>query len=72
MSRDIFLCAPLALLAACSGRDLGNEWFPLRVGDEQTMSVSYQMDEPRDPEQWVMRVDEPVVFQDQPVAVRHH
>lgn len=72
MSRHLLFCAPLALLAACSGRDMGSEWFPLRVGDEQTMSVSYQMDEPRDPEQWVMRVDEPVVFQDQPVAVRHH
>ena len=72
MSRHLLFCAPLALLAACSGRDLGNEWFPLRVGDEQTMSVSYQMDEPREPEEWVMRVDEPVVFQDQPVAVRHH
>jgi hypothetical protein len=72
MSRHLLLCAPLALLAACSGRDQGNEWFPLRVGDEQTLAVSYQMDEPREPEQWVMRVDEPVVFQDQPVAVRHH
>ncbi len=46
MSRHLLFCAPLALLAACSGRDLGNEWFPLRVGDEQTMSVSYQMDDP--------------------------
>ena len=72
MSRHLLFCAPLALLAACSGRDMGSEWFPLRVGDEQTMSVSYQMDEPREPEEWVMRVDEPVVFQDQPVAVRHH
>ena len=72
MSRHLLFYAPLALLAACSGRDMGSEWFPLRVGDEQTMSVSYQMDEPREPEEWVMRVDEPVVFQDQPVAVRHH
>ncbi|MFC3685289.1 hypothetical protein [Hydrogenophaga luteola] len=72
MSRHFILCAPLALLSACSGRDLGNQWFPLRVGDEQTLSVSYQTDEAREPEQWVMRVDEPAVFQDQPVAVRHH
>lgn len=72
MSRHLLLCAPLALLAACSGRDLGNEWFPLRSGDEQTLAVSYRMDEPRKPEEWVMRVDEPAVFQDQPVAVRHH
>ena len=72
MSRHLLLCAPLALLAACSGRDLGNEWFPLRSGDEQTLAVSYRMDEPREPEEWVMRVDEPAVFQDQPVAVRHH
>lgn len=72
MTRHLLLCAPLALLAACSGRDLGNEWFPLRSGDEQTLAVSYRMDEPREPEQWLMRVDEPAVFQEQPVAVRHH
>lgn len=72
MSRHLLLCAPLALLAACSGRDLGNEWFPLRAGDEQTLAVSYRMDEPREAEEWVMRVDEPAVFQDQAVAVRHH
>jgi hypothetical protein len=71
MIRTIFICAPMAL-AACSGRDLGNEWFPLRVGDEQTLAISYRMDEAREPEQWVMRVDKPAVFQDQPVAVRHH
>lgn len=72
MIRTLFIGAPLALLAACSGRDLGNEWFPLREGDEQTLAVTYRMDEPREPEQWVMRVDEPAVFQDQAVAVRHH
>ncbi|WP_066254243.1 hypothetical protein [Hydrogenophaga flava] len=72
MSRHLLLCAPLALLTACGGRDLGNEWFPLRSGDEQTLAVTYQMDEPREAEEWVMRVDEPAVFQDQPVAVRHH
>jgi hypothetical protein len=72
MSRHLLLCAPLALLAACGGRDLGNEWFPLRVGDEQTLAVTYRMDEPREAEEWAMRVDKPSVFQDQPVAVRHH
>lgn len=72
MNRNHLLCAPLALLAACSGRDMGNEWFPLRVGDEQTLAVTYRMDEPREAEEWVMRVDEPSVFQDLPVAVRHH
>jgi hypothetical protein len=65
------LCA-LALLSGCSGRDLGNSWFPLRAGDSQTLDVRYTMDEAREPEQWVMRVSEPAVFQDQPVAVRHH
>jgi hypothetical protein len=60
------------MLSGCSGRDLGNEWFPLREGDEQTLAVSYRMDEPRDPEQWVMRVRPHSVFQEQPVAVRHH
>lgn len=69
---SILLCAPLVLLAACSGRDMGNEWFPLRPGNEQKLVVRYQMDEPRDAEAWVMRVDEPAVFQDQSVAVRHH
>ena len=60
----------LVLVAGCSGRDMGNEWFPLREGDEQTLAVSYRMDEPREAEEWVMRVDEPSVFQEQPVAVR--
>lgn len=72
MMRTIFRAMPLALLAACSGRDMGNEWFPLRTGDAQTLAVTYRMDEPREPEQWVMRVDEPSEFQDQAVAVRHH
>lgn len=51
---------------------MGNEWFPLRAGDKQALAVSYQMDEPREAEQWVMRVNKPSVFQAQPVAVRHH
>ena len=72
MSRVLCACAVLMLLAGCSGRDMGNQWFPLREGHEQTLAVSYQMDEPREPEAWLMRVDEPAVFQDQPVAVRHH
>lgn len=64
--------AALAVLGGCSGRDMGPEWFPLRAGDEQALAVSYRMDEPREPEQWVMRVDPPTTFQEQPVAVRHH
>ncbi|MDQ7745607.1 hypothetical protein [Hydrogenophaga pseudoflava] len=60
------------MLSGCSGRDLGNEWFPLRVGAEQTLAVIYRMDEPREAEEWLMRVDEPAVFEEQPVAVRHH
>ena len=60
------------MLSGCSGRDLGNDLFPLREGDAQTLAVSYRMDEPRDPERWVMHVRPPTVFQDQPVAVRHH
>ena len=76
--RDDWTCTPawlvigLTLLSGCSGRDMGNEWFPLREGDEHTLAVTYRMDEPREAEQWVMRVDAPVVFQDRPVAVRHH
>ncbi|MCB2016623.1 MAG: hypothetical protein KDF54_03790 [Hydrogenophaga sp.] len=62
----------VALLAGCSSRDVGNEWFPLREGDSQTLDVRYETDEAREPEQWVMRVDKPTVFQDQPVGVRHH
>lgn len=60
------------LLGGCSGRDMGNDWFPLREGDEQTLAVTYKMDEPREPEQWTVRVQAPATFQDQPVAVRHH
>lgn len=67
----LFLPA-LGLLAACGGRNLGNDWFPLRVGDQQTLAVTYAMDEAREPELWTMRVTESAVFQDQPVAVRHH
>jgi hypothetical protein len=67
----LFLPA-LGLLAACGGRNLGNDWFPLRVGDQQTLAVTYAMDEAREPELWTMRVTESSVFQDQPVAVRHH
>lgn len=62
----------MALLSGCSGRDLGNEWFPLRAGDEQTMLVRYDLDEPREPEIWAMSVKEPVSFREQDVAVRHH
>lgn len=72
MNCKLFLCAPFALLAACSGSNMGNDWFPLRSGDQQTLDVRYTMDEAREPEQWVMRVDGSEVFQDQPVAVRHH
>ncbi len=60
------------LLGGCSGRDMGNEWFPLREGDGQTLAVTYEMDEPREPEQWTVRVQPAATFQDQPVAVRHH
>jgi hypothetical protein len=51
---------------------MGNEWFPLREGDEQTLAVTYAMDEAREPEHWTMRVQAPASVQDQPVAVRHH
>lgn len=60
------------LLTGCSDHDLGNEWFPLREGDTQTLAVQYRTDEPREPEQWVLRVDAPARFQDETVAVRHH
>jgi hypothetical protein len=60
------------LLSGCSGRDTSNDWFPLREGAEQTLSVTYAMDEPREPEQWTMRVNAPETFQDQRLAVRHH
>lgn len=62
----------IALLAGCADHDMGNEWFPLRAGHEQRLLVSYQMDEPREPEEWTLRVTAPSVFQDQAVAVRHH
>ncbi len=62
----------VALLSGCSVRDMGNEWFPLREGAEQTLAVAYAMDEPREPEHWTMRVQAHATFQNQPVAVRHH
>jgi len=60
------------LVAACGSRDMGNEWFPLREGDEQTLEVRYTMDEPRESEQWTLRVHGPTTFQGRPVAVRRH
>lgn len=62
----------LALLSGCSGRDLGNEWFPLREGASQTLDVRYATDEPQDPEQWTMQVMAPTALKGQTVAVRHH
>lgn len=63
----------LALLTSgCGGRDLGNEWFPLREGDEQTLVVGFTGEEPREPDRWTLRVMAPQTFQDQPVAVRRH
>ena len=61
-----------ALLSGCGGRDLGNEWFPLREGMSQTLDVRYATDEPREPEQWTLAVMAPETFKEQPVAVRHH
>jgi len=60
------------LLTACSPSNQGNDWFPLREGDEQTLAVQYTGEEPREPEQWTLRVAQPETFQDQKVAVRHH
>jgi hypothetical protein len=62
----------ILMTAGCSNRDLGNEWFPLREGDEQTLAVQFVGDEPREPEEWTLRVTAPTTFQDQAVAVRHH
>ncbi|MEZ5644026.1 MAG: hypothetical protein R3E99_02490 [Burkholderiaceae bacterium] len=61
-----------ALLSGCSGDDLGNAWFPLREGVEQTLEVRYETDEPREDERWTMRVTAPATFGDRQVAVRHH
>jgi hypothetical protein len=60
------------LLSACSPSNQGNEWFPLREGDQHTLAVQFTGDEPRDPERWTLRVTAPTTFQDQAVAVRHH
>jgi hypothetical protein len=62
----------VALLSGCSGRDLGNEWFPLREGAEQTLAVTYAMDVPREPERWTLRVTEPATLEGERVGVRHH
>ena len=61
-----------ALLTACSPSNQGNEWFPLREGETQDYAVQYAGEEPREPEQWTLRVTHPETFQDQTVAVRHH
>lgn len=62
----------LGLLSGCTDPDRGNEWFPLREGDEQTLAVTYAMDEPREAEQWTLRVQAHTTFKEQPVAVRRH
>lgn len=72
-------CAGLCLLLvslwpllACSPHNSGNEWFPLREGEQQTLAVTFVGDEAREPEQWTMSVRAPTTFEEQPVAVRHH
>lgn len=63
----------IALLATgCGNRNQGNQWFPLREGEAQDFVVQYTGEEPREPEQWTLRVTQPETFQDQTVAVRHH
>lgn len=74
--RDDWPFAPavlaLALLGGCSGRDMGNEWFPLRAGEEQHYAVAFTGDEPREPERWSLRVQGPVEYDKEQVMVRHH
>ena len=62
----------LLLTTGCGSRDLGNDWFPLREGDEQTLAVQYTGEEPREGEKWTLRVTAPETFQEQQLAVRHH
>ena len=66
------LLAVIVALSGCDGRNTGNDWFPLREGDQQTLAVQFSGDEARAPEQWTLRVTAPTTFQDQPVSVRHH
>lgn len=51
---------------------MGNDWFPLREGEAQTLAITYTMDEPREPEQWTLRVTTPATVEGEAVAVRHH
>lgn len=71
-SRPLPLAGLALVLAGCGARDLGNEWFPLREGDHWTLDVRYATDEPREPEQWVLRVEAPGTWDGQPVAIRRH
>lgn len=59
-------------LAACGQRNLGNDWFPLREGETWNLAVRYTTDEPREPEQWTLRVQPPDTWDGQPVAIRRH
>ena len=51
---------------------MGNEWFPLRAGEELHYAVAFTGDEPRDPELWSLRVQGPVEYDKEQVMVRHH
>ena len=64
--------ATIALLTACGASNQGNEWFPLRAGEEQRYAVGFTGEEVRDPERWTLQVQGPVEYDKEQVMVRHH
>jgi hypothetical protein len=72
ITTTIATTAATLFLTACNPSNQGNVWFPLREGETQDYTVQYTGEEPREPEQWTLRVAQSETFQDQTVAVRHH
>lgn len=66
----------IALLSAgCSERNLGNEWFPLRDGEQQVYEVVTEMDDTDQPpvtERWTLTTRGPTTWDGQAHMRRHH
>ena len=59
-------------LTACGARNQGNEWFPLRAGEQQTYEVRYEIGEPREDEAWTLTTQGPIMLDGRETMQRHH
>jgi hypothetical protein len=75
-SKRIFqplLASVIALfLTACGAGNQGNEWFPLRAGEQQTYEARYEIGEPRAIEAWTLTTQGPIGLNGRETMQRHH